>query len=505
MQQFASAYGRLITLILHRAPVDEQKVALRACVALSRSSGSVLEPTITALVVDGKPSEDPTLTSDLWAQLLGHAVTRLQVLPQADPGELLHLARALATEPVPGRPGESLRQSFPVASAVGVRIAMSAPEPEVDLSRPTPRSSLIVETTPAAGVGGLAYRALETLQLAGEPLSVTFERLDAAPSLPVVIQLLDQIAAFAETASAEHRAADLVEVLRGLQVREANETDTARKRAMGTVVRRFQQGTVLTRIVPALLGSADQRREATQLLIAAGENAADVVIDRLVAATERSHRSVYIQVLRDLPVAFRTIEHMLNDPRWYVVRNAAYLVGELHLNALDVALLTQRAHADERVRRAVHLALGKLATPKAIGALQAAVRDANPATRLLGAAALGQLPPQRAMPLLQHALQSEQDADVRAALYGAVASAATDDGVKLLIEAAKPGGKLFGRKPGKQRLPAVQALMSCPHPLAADAIEELRRDDDPVVRQATQAPARRTTSVTPLDIPAVEG
>ena len=102
----------------------------------------------------------------------------------------------------------------------------------------------------------------------------------------------------------------------------------------------------------------------------------------------------------------------------------------------------------------------------------------------------------------------EQDPDVRAALLGALGQSDSEDAVALLADAAAPGGLLFKRKPARERLAAVHALQRMTQPSARQVLASLTRDRDAGVRAAAAAPPtshRRSTSLTPLSAPTLEG
>ena len=67
-----------------------------------------------------------------------------------------------------------------------------------------------------------------------------------------------------------------------------------------------------------------------------------------------------------LPADETVIVHMLGDPRWFVVRNAAELAGDLRLRGTEGALMDALVHDEPRVRRAAAAALGRLASPAAM-------------------------------------------------------------------------------------------------------------------------------------------
>ncbi|HEY0971778.1 MAG TPA: HEAT repeat domain-containing protein, partial [Gemmatimonadales bacterium] len=129
------------------------------------------------------------------------------------------------------------------------------------------------------------------------------------------------------------------------------------------------------RLIATLLPRIPELRDSAYLVLGrAGEEGADAVIEQLVAAESSSDRRAYFNALVHLQAGVPALMHMLGDPRWYVVRNAAELLGELDARGADEALERVMGHADERVRRAAATALGRLATPRAGQVLREALR-----------------------------------------------------------------------------------------------------------------------------------
>jgi len=78
----------------------------------------------------------------------------------------------------------------------------------------------------------------------------------------------------------------------------------------------------------------------------------------------------------------------LADPRWYLVRNMAHVLGKIGDNRAVSHLLKTLAHGDVRVKKEVIQALGAFGGDKVLAALQECLGDNNPRVRK---AALGAL------------------------------------------------------------------------------------------------------------------
>lgn len=495
--EVAAALGRLVSLVRFDAPETAQQAALQRLQTHNRLHGVRLTLADGVVRIDGHPLTLPA-TADLVEQMAAHAVRVLEVHPSADATELMAVARALAAEADVDAPGAAFRVRFPPHVGRTVRVELpEAPAPASD----TAHRRSVLDGAVALADGRDTYLAFGHVATPTMPLHELFRALDAAATMPAILNILDALAVFGEAALRDERLDELVQMLDGAASREAWESADDRRRAIAGLLRKFRSPKTLGRLAPLLARGAPVREATTRVLAAAGTLGADAIIDALVAATERPRRRAFLDALREVPVAAGSLSLMLGDPRWFVVRNAAYLIGELRLAELESALFATRTHADERVRLAVFTALGKLGTSRAIGTLQSAIRDQAPAIRRVAASVLGAVAPERAIPIARAALEVEADLDVRIALLGALGQVDHEDAVALLAEAAAPGGWLLRRKPTRLRLAAVQALQHMSQPAAREVLAALARDREPDIRAAAAAPPppkRRASALAPM-------
>jgi len=176
---------------------------------------------------------------------------------------------------------------------------------------------------------------------------------------------------------------------------------------------------------------------------------------------------------------------MLGDPRWYVVRNAADLLGEMRAVEAEEPLIAHLRHTDERVRRAASSALVRIGSPGALQALRAAVRDPAPEVRQSAVCALGERAEDAAVATtLARALEGEADEEVALALLAALGRVATADAVQRLIAVAEPGGRIFNKKSSAFRVAAVHALGEARTAAAKATLTALTDDREREVRDA---------------------
>jgi HEAT repeat protein len=125
-----------------------------------------------------------------------------------------------------------------------------------------------------------------------------------------------------------------------------------------------------------------------------------------------------------------------------------------------------------------------LRTPRALDALRRALKDTSPQVRMQAAAGLALKKEARNVTTVVKALEEETDAEVQLAILAALGRLATPEAVKRLVDAAEPGGLLFGKKTVAYRVAAAQALGEAKTPAARQALDRLVNDKEKEVRDA---------------------
>jgi len=319
---------------------------------------------------------------------------------------------------------------------------------------------------------------------AGE-VAPLFAELDTADSVSLRSQMLDEIAGLAERAARDGHALLVGDVLAGVAARESAARDGEAKKAFGHTWRRLAKQSVLRQVaalLPRKRGSAEQYEA---VMLRAGEEGAEALIDQLTEATPAEDRRTYYDALLRLGPSVPSLLHMLGDPRWYVVRNAADLLGEMRAAEGEEPLRRHVRHADERVRRAACTALVRIGSPTALQALRAAVRDPAPEVRQVAVCALGERAEDPAVATtLARALETEEDEEVALALLAALGRIATADAVQRLTAVAEPGGRIFNKKSTALRVAAVHALGEARTAAATATLTSLADDREREVRDA---------------------
>src|SRR5213075_2969822 len=132
---FARHLARLASLLLHDASnVDEQKVTLRALVALSRNGLVTLDEESLALRANGETVPGAlTGVHDVASQMSAHSIRQIAIREGSSAADLLGLARIIASSATPGDGGAQATRKLSGLNPRG--IAFVTPEPTPDAER----------------------------------------------------------------------------------------------------------------------------------------------------------------------------------------------------------------------------------------------------------------------------------------------------------------------------------------------------------------------------------
>ncbi|HZO19170.1 MAG TPA: HEAT repeat domain-containing protein [Gemmatimonadaceae bacterium] len=528
---FARHFARLVHLLLHEPKnIANQKAALRLLTAMAKE----VEVTIALRdwqLVANEARVPPELegVQDLTAQLIGHAVEQVVTEKSATPADLLGLARTLATEPVPGDGGRSIADKLAALGAKTVHVTLSgvAPLPRVPtVSMPTHGSDVAAVVEQHAGNGasrntrdmpaipapapapapaaaataptrrqstelGLIHGMTDSyLSQFAEPkkgpgsLETGFAQIDATTSVTDVTRLLDGVAGAAEAAFREGDPETLAHAMAGIVKREANAGDANMRRAFGMAARRLAKKPMLAAVAALMPSQRDMYEDLFAVFARAGDDGAEALIEQLNAAQTLAERRVFFDSLRKLKAGVQVLTHMLGDTRWYVVRNAAELLGEMGANDAEPKLSELLQHEDDRVRKAAVSALSKMTGSGAVKGLAVSLDDDAPGVRMRAASALGNTKTSAAANTLIKHLERENVADVQHACLASLGKIASGDAIRFLTKAAQPASGLFKKKATAYRVAAVRALGEARTPAAMGALQNLLHDKEKDVREA---------------------
>jgi hypothetical protein len=298
-------------------------------------------------------------------------------------------------------------------------------------------------------------------------------------------RILDEVAMLAERRAEENKWEVVTRVLHAFVRGEAAaDTNPDLRRAYTLSIRRVGKPTLIRGIAGLLPRRPELRDDLQEVLLRLGLDGAEALIDLLTTADVLTDRRAYLAALAKCRDAVPTLIHLLGDNRWYVVRNAADLLGEMRAPEAENALVEVATHREERVRRSVATALARLATPRSIQAAQTMLADPVPEVRVHAVQGLGSTKWPRVVSVLSRALDTEHDAEVQAVILAALGRQASAEAVARLTKAAEPEGRLFKRKPTALRVSAVQALAEANTPAALAALKRFTEDKEREVRDA---------------------
>lgn len=229
-----------------------------------------------------------------------------------------------------------------------------------------------------------------------------------------------------------------------------------------------------------------------ELLSRAGETGVDILVKQLMDCEDAAARRVYFDSIVQLDMAGPALFDLLRDTRWFVVRNAIALLGEMGVEQADIAMLPLLQHADERIRVAVARALVRLGTPKALQGLHAMIDDSSPEVRRIAAVSFGlstgttgMVRPPAAR--LSIALDKETDEHVALEMLASLGTLGSADAVQRLLRIAMLQGQTGEHDQPRDpllRIAALEALVKARGNAVMPHVEALLSDPDPEVAQA---------------------
>ena len=483
---FARHFARLVGLLVTEgSSVDEQKVSLRAALQFAKEGSVIVAREERRILADGVlVSEVFPGVKELGARMQQHGVRELLFSKDTAAVEVLGTARVLAGPYVENDGGRNFHVLFhalganTVAISTDVRLTDVVEEDDEDEDDPA--------EDPAALFG---FRSV--LTDAQRPTSTPqylMERLGKKRTTRGVAKSLERLATLAEAFVREGRHDDVMEILYGMVEHEGNAPTPDAKRAYIQTVRRLAKPALLTGIARLVRRDPDQRLRYVTVLARFGEDGANAVFRQIVASPTLAERTMYFSVLRELSASTPALIHTLVDERWYVVRAAADLLGDIAPEEAESGLISLLLHADDRVRRSTVHALGRLGTFRAGEALKRGLKDASGLVRSASALALSTFKEGRFTGTLSAALDEELDEEVQFTIVRALGTIGGPDAVQRLARAASAdaGRTSRIRRSATLRTVAIQALGEARTPAAIIALKELVNDRDKDVREAAQ-------------------
>jgi len=522
---FARHFARLVQLLLIEGNAFEKQLAtLRSLVTISEQGPVKLvlhDMQLISVNAEVVPSRFDGV-QDLLAQLIGHSIMEIEFQQNASLADLLLAAKLISVEAPPGNGGEVALSRVRALDAQTVTLKVEAPivpEPSAaalanselgNISTGFVHNSMTMfmpaaEQFEAVQAGGAEvgdgeelgaedivreqdpdamFSAFATSSAPKGSLVRLYEQLDNALDATVVGEHLDTLVKLAADSSGKDRIDIVADVFYGLVKREGGIEDKLSKRQYALAIRRLCVPRVLKCIVELLPRRRENYEQYMAIFMRAEEEGVEALVEALISAPSITDRRIYYDSLLRLRTGVRTLVHMLGDPRWFVVRNAIELLGEMRVAEADEELEKMLEHRDDRVRAAAATALAKLGLGVAAKGLRGALRDAPEEVRERAAEVMA-LQRSGSVDSLVRALDREDDSRVQMAMVTALGQLGSSHAVEKLMDIARTDkGLLNKRRPTPMRVAAVHALGEVKTSSALAALQTLLRDKEKAVRGA---------------------
>lgn len=234
-------------------------------------------------------------------------------------------------------------------------------------------------------------------------------------------------------------ALDAVEVLRLLEVLEdpsRREDQGSTREAIAGAVASVPTSALVLDIVERI-GEEVTAEEVHDLLRHFGGPALDAVLDLLANAEDRTTRSQLVSLAADLAATdTQRIAQRLGDPRWYVVRNIATILGRVGGADVLTPLISLSTHQDATVRREVARGLVRSGGSDAVPYLRRLADDREASVRTTALNAIGGLTSDISARALADIVRHGSHRDERSAALDTLATHASSETPALLARLA---------------------------------------------------------------------
>jgi len=455
--------------------------AVEEATAGLRSASSVeLRGAELRVADEAVPDPDGSL-EELARDLALSGVRGLRVPAEAGADALLEFLRALREGAGRGKPERSAREL--AAGVPGVGVLFAGPEPEA-AGVAAELSTLFGGTGGPSPDGTSTERASEPGASGSTSLDELVDRyLEAGPEERTALRARIRSAG-ARTLTEEGPGPVAEEVERLALDSVSGSGDPA-----GLELARDLLDSAVAAVLVERVGSSREEGRREKLMEASarlGSRMATAFARALAETEDRSARSTYIQAMVALGEDARDeVEAMLDDSRWFVLRNGARVMGGIGTEA-DVRHLTAPlAHEDARVRQETVRALARIGGEDAVTLLQGMVNDPDPDVRAATATALGTLGSARTVKVLLERLEVEDAENAQIQILRALGALGDPGAVPALEKRA--AGTFFSRPPAPVRIAAYRALASIGTPHATALLEVARDDREEPVRTAVRS------------------
>jgi HEAT repeat protein len=229
--------------------------------------------------------------------------------------------------------------------------------------------------------------------------------------------------------------------------------------------------------------------EVNNFLVLLQRNSIQPLIKLLGELKNSKTRRVLCDALSEIGKnAIEIIVPFIDDKRWYLVRNIAYILGRIGKEQAFPYMQKLFNHYEIRVRREAIQALGLIGGPKAVGLLIRGLTDIDARIRAMAAINLGKIGKTSGLASLLELVESK-DFPKKAptemkAFFDAIGMIGSNEAIPVLQEILERKS-LFGRgKPDEMRNGAANALAMIGNAEAKAILEAGRNSKDESIRNA---------------------
>lgn len=445
-------YAKSLALLLEEVASAKDLTMVRSGLLrvrrFSRSHGLVLEWSEGRLSLDGQKLPRPVpVLSRLTSAMTLHGVAQINLEAGAVPRELLKLAMLLVRK----RPRDTeMPTIFEEIRDAALWSVQAYPVPRASGATQGPRH---VDDVGLEAPDQLAARTAELRKEAAAALQ--------AKNAPALASVLGAITAVEEAVTNTSLRVPWTETF------DAAATPDA-----------------LRLLVVSLHSCGDAIGSVMAVLKRAAETGAEILIEQLAASESLDVRRACYDALVELRRGSDSLLKLLAHEQWFVVRNAAGLLGAFGSRSSEPELTDAMSHDDERVRAAVVTALLQLDTPTSRATVRNAIKDASPEVRRRAVRGFLADPGATSnVEKLLQALERERELDVQLEFLYAMGTLATPDAVQKLIRLCSAEGKW---RPPEFRIAAAEALASARLGAAVPLLRAMLKDPDVHARAAAR-------------------
>jgi HEAT repeat protein len=185
----------------------------------------------------------------------------------------------------------------------------------------------------------------------------------------------------------------------------------------------------------------------------------------------------------------------MDDPRWYLVRNLAYIFGRIGSESSLPQLQRAYNHNEPRVRREAVQAAGLIGGPRAMALLTKSLKDPDLRIRSMASINLARVGKKASLPALLEAIQAKdfpkRDPSEVKAFFDAVGSVGSNEALRPLQQILEQKGWFGGGVKDEVRLAAAGSLALIGSPEAKAILQAGADSREESVRRACLEAKRR--------------